>query len=61
MPVFTFTPPPDPEHTPTPCPVCHSQEGLPLYETSRAQYYRCPSCRQIWSHTDTDHPTPAAA
>ena len=37
MPVFTFTPPPSPEHTPSPCPVCNSQEGLPLYATSLAQ------------------------
>ncbi len=62
MPLFTFTPPPTPEHTPTPCPACHSDVGVPLYATSIAQYYRCTSCRQIWaSHSDNDHPAPAAA
>ena len=61
MPPFIFTPPPTPEHTPSPCPVCHSEEGVPLYATSRAQYYRCTSCRQIWAYTDSDHPAPAAA
>jgi transposase-like protein len=60
MPLFTFNPPPSPEHTPAPCPVCHSDEGVPLYATSRAQYFRCTSCRQIWAHTDSDHPAPAA-
>ena len=36
MPLFTFAPPPAPQHTPTPCPVCHSDEGVPLYATSRS-------------------------
>ena len=61
MPLFTFTPPPSPEQTPTPCPVCHSHEGLPLYATSRSQYYRCVSCRQIFGHTNNEDPAPAAA
>ena len=61
MPLFTFAPPPTPEQTPSPCPVCHSDEGVPLYATSRSQYFRCTSCRQIWAHTDSDHPAPAAA
>jgi hypothetical protein len=60
MPPFTFAPPPAPEHTPEPCPVCQSDVAVPLYATSRAQYYRCTSCQQIWAHTGSDHPAPAA-
>ena len=60
MPLFTFAPPPVPEHAPEPCPVCHSDLAVPLYATSRSQYFRCASCRQIWAHTDTNHPAPAA-
>jgi hypothetical protein len=59
--LFTFTPPPTPQHTPTPCPACNSDEGLPLYATSRSQYYRCTCCRQIWGHSDNHHPAPTAA
>jgi len=61
MPPFTFAPPPLPEHTPEPCPVCHADVALPLYATSRAQYYRCTTCHQVWAHTSSDHPAPAAA
>ena len=51
MPLFTFNPPPSPEHTPARCPVCHSDEGVPLYATSCASTLPHP-CRQI-GHTHT--------
>jgi hypothetical protein len=60
MPPFTFAPPPAPEHTPVPCPICQSDVAVPLYATSLAQYYRCTTCQQIWTHTGSDHPAPAA-
>ena len=60
MPPFTFAPPPAPEHTPAPCPVCQSDVAVPLYATACAQYYKCTSCQQIWAHSGSDHPAPAA-
>jgi hypothetical protein len=58
MPLFTFNRRPR-RNTPAPCPVCHSDEGVPRFDVTRPAF-RCTSCRQIWAHTDSDHPAPAA-
>jgi hypothetical protein len=54
--MFTQPPPRAPEVPPVPCPACQTWYAVQLYATSRVEYYRCETCRQVFTTPHHDEP-----
>ena len=53
--MFSFPEPPPPQELRESCAACGSTTAIPVYATSKVQYFRCVSCRAIIAFENERH------